>query len=78
MSEYKCSRNAFLKTMGGVMGAAVLNGLSNAATAQKQAPGVGSKKVLSDFKGPQGKVFFTPHIDAEHLQKHLALVNDEI
>ena len=34
MSEYKCSRNAFLKTMGGVMGAAVLSALSNAATAQ--------------------------------------------
>lgn len=78
MSEYKCSRNAFLKTMGGVMGAAVLSALSNAATAQTQAPVVGSKKVLSDFKGPKAKVFFTRHIDAEHLKKLYALINDEI
>ena len=77
MSEYKCSRNAFLKTMGGVMGAAVLSALSNAATAQTQAPVVGSKKVLSDFKGPKAKVFFTRHIDAEHLKKLYALINDE-
>ena len=67
MSEYKCSRSAFLKTMGGVMTGAVLGALSNVATAQVQAPVVGSKKVTSDFKGEKAKVFFTRHI-ANHCQ----------
>lgn len=71
MPEYKCSRNAFLKTMGGVMTSAVLGALSNVASAQVQAPVVGSKKVTSNFKGERAKVFFTRHIDADHLKKTL-------
>ena len=78
MSEFKCSRNAFLKTMGGVMTGAVLSALANVATAQTQAPVVGCKKVTSDFKGEKSKVFFTRHIDAEHLKKLYSLINDEI
>ena len=78
MSEFKCSRNAFLKTMGGVMTGAVLSALANVATAQTQAPVVGCKKVTSDFKGKKAKVFFTRHIDAEHLKKLYSLINDEI
>ena len=78
MSEYKCSRGAFLKTMGGVMSAAVLSSLSGIASAQTQAPVVGCKKVTSDFKGEKAKVFFTRHIDAEHLKKLYALINDEV
>ena len=78
MSEFKCSRNAFLKTMGGVMTGAVLSALANVATAQTQAPVNKKKKVTSDFKGKKAKVFFTRHIDAEHLKKLYSLINDEI
>lgn len=78
MSEYKCSRNAFLKTMKGVMTGAVLSTLTNAAIAQTQAPVVGCKKVPSDFKGEKAKVFFTRHIDADHLKKLYVLISDEI
>lgn len=68
MSEFKCSRSAFLKTMGGIMTGAVLSSLANAATTQTQAPVIGSKKVTADFKGEKAKVFFTRNIDAEHLK----------
>ena len=64
MSEFKCSRSAFLK--------------ANAATTQTQAPVIGSKKVTADFKGEKAKVFFTRNIDAEHLKKLYALINDEV
>ena len=60
------------------MTSAVLSSLANAATMQTQAPVVGSKKVTSDFKGEKAKVFFTRHIDADHLKKLYALINDEV
>lgn len=60
------------------MTSAVLSSLANAATMQTQAPVVGSKKVTSAFKGEKAKVFFTRHIDADHLKKLYALINDEV
>lgn len=60
------------------MTGAVLSSLANAATSQTQAPVIGSKKVTADFKGEKAKVFFTRHIDAEHLKKLYALINDEV
>lgn len=78
MAEFKCTRGTFLKAAGGLVAGAVMSALANASTAQAQAPVVGCKKVGSDFTGKKAKVFFTRHIDAEHLNKLYALINDEI
>lgn len=43
-----------------------------------QAPVVGCRRVSPDFCGEKAKVYFTRKIDAEHLKKLYALVNEEI
>lgn len=43
-----------------------------------QAPVVGCRRVGPDFCGEKAKVYFTRKIDAEHLKKLYALVNEEI
>ncbi len=43
-----------------------------------QAPVVGCRKVGPDFEGEKAVVYFTKHIDAEHLKKLYSLVSAEI
>ncbi len=78
MSEYKCTRNTFLKAVGGLVAGAAMSALAEASTTQAQAPVVGCKKVGSNFTGEKSKVFFTRHIDADHLKKLYSLINDQI
>ena len=45
----------------------------------KQAPVVGSRNVTgTDYKGTAAKVYFTKHIDAEHLIKLYKMINENI
>lgn len=43
-----------------------------------QAPVVGCERVTGDVAGSRAKVYFTKHIDAEHLIQLYKLINDEI
>ena len=45
---------------------------------QKNTPVIGSKLVDGTAEGTTAKVFFSRHIDAEHLIKLYSLVNDSI
>ena len=75
-----CTRKEFLKTAAGLVAGIAAGGASAAASpaAYPQAPVVGSRRVNADFSGEKAKVFFTRHIDADHLKKLYALVGGEM
>lgn len=63
--------------IGGKMG--TMENVKAAASCGEQAPVVGSVRVNGKkYTGSRAKVYYTQHIDAEHLLKLYELVNDEI
>ena len=71
------TRKEFLKTAASLAVAMAAGGLA-AERALAQAPVVGSRKVSAGFSGEKAKVYFTKHIDAEHLKKLYSLVKSRI
>lgn len=71
------SRKAFLQTAASLAVALAAGGFA-ADRAAAQAPVVGSRKVGVSFVGEKAKVYFTKHIDAEHLKKLYSSVNQNI
>lgn len=77
------SRRDFFKAAGGVVLGAAAYGLTGGmppAWAKENPAGLGSTKVLKGYKGPgsAAKVYFTKHIDADHLIKLYNLINEGI
>ena len=71
------TRKEFLQTAASLAVAMAAGGFA-ADRAAAQAPVVGSRKVGAGFTGERAKVYFTKHIDAEHLLKLYRLVNQNI
>lgn len=72
------SRRDFVKMAGLTAAGAVLSGVSGMSVASAQAPVVGSWVVSKMDGASHAKVYFTKHIDAEHLLKLYGLVNEGI
>ena len=74
------SRRDFFKIAGGaVLGAAAYSFTGSLPKAAAQAPVIGSTQITSsNTVGSKAKVYFTKHIDAEHLIKLYDLINEGI
>lgn len=74
------SRRDFVKLAGAVAVGAMVPGVSHFGTAQAQAPVVGSRKIMkgADGTGSSAKVYFTKHIDSQHLIRLYQQVNEGI
>lgn len=73
-------RRDFLKAAGVAAVGLAAGGALNLDKAFAQAPVVGSQRVIktADGAGSHAKVYFTKHIDAEHLIKLYNLINESI
>lgn len=73
-------RRDFLKAAGVAAVGLAAGGALNLAKAFAQAPVVGSQRVIktAEGAGSHAKVYFTKHIDAEHLIKLYDLINESI
>lgn len=73
-------RRDFLKAAGVAAVGLAAGGALNLDKAFTQAPVVGSQRVIktADGAGSHAKVYFTKHIDAEHLIKLYDLINESI
>ena len=74
----RLSRRDFVKMAGMTAAGAVLSGMPGVSHASAQAPVVGSRVVSKPDGASHAKVYFTKHIDAEHLLKLYSLVNEGI
>ena len=70
----KLSRRDFVKMAGMTAAGAVLSGMPGVSHASAQAPVVGSRVVSKPDGASHAKVYFTKHIDAEHLLKLYSLL----
>lgn len=73
-------RREFLKTAGLAVAGAAVGGLMNLDKVFAQAPVVGSTKVTKAAagEGSHAKVFFTKHLDAQHLVKLYDMINEAV
>ena len=74
----RLSRRDFVKMAGLTAAGAMLSGVPGMSAASAQAPVVGSRVVSKPDGASHAKVYFTRHIDAEHLLKLYGLVNEGI
>ena len=74
----RLSRRDFVKMAGLTAAGAMISGVSGMSAASAQAPVVGSRVVSKPDGASHAKVYFTRHIDAEHLLKLYGLVNEGI
>ncbi len=74
------TRRDFLKTAGAAAVGLATGGLMSMDKVFAQAPVVGSQRVVkaAEGAGSHAKVYFTKHIDAEHLIKLYDLINEAI
>lgn len=74
------TRRDFLKGAGLAVAGAAFSGIVDWSSVSAQAPVVGSAKIISGRKGPgsAAKVYFSKHIDAEHLIKLYNMINEGI
>ena len=73
------SRRSFMKMAGLMAAGSILSSVAGVPRAAAQAPVVGSQSVAAGAaRGSRAKVYFTEHIDAPHLLKIYAHINEGI